>query len=235
MRKHTSSTPPPTLFDGKVCADCCQWKPFSDYYNNSKAADKHMHHCKPCTRERGRQWRARNPDLVSAGKVRHYWKHREALLQANKEWREANPERRRQAWRDWKIANPEASREMNLRYWNRNADRLRADARLRYQKSAVDGRLVPRWQTRRARKKGNGGSFTLVEWRALCAKYGNICLRCRQVAKLTVDHVIPIVRGGSNDIGNIQPLCETCNKSKGARSTDYRSAEVSNNPPASPS
>jgi 5-methylcytosine-specific restriction endonuclease McrA len=66
------------------------------------------------------------------------------------------------------------------------------------------------------------GSFTPSEFKALCNQYGNVCLRCRKKRVLVADHVIPLARGGKNDITNIQPLCRTCNGMKGADSTDYR-------------
>jgi len=33
--------------------------------------------------------------------------------------------------------------------------------------------------------------------------------------KITEDHIIPLVEGGTNDITNIQPLCYQCNFKKG--------------------
>jgi hypothetical protein len=42
------------------------------------------------------------------------------------------------------------------------------------------------------------------------------CVQCGRRDKLEFDHVIPVSRGGSNTERNIQLLCETCNRSKGA-------------------
>lgn len=48
---------------------------------------------------------------------------------------------------------------------------------------------------------------------------GYRCVRCgasNKEKRLEVDHIIPISRGGTNDIGNLQTLCWECNKDKGS-------------------
>ncbi|MEG3858622.1 HNH endonuclease [Microcoleus sp. herbarium12] len=43
------------------------------------------------------------------------------------------------------------------------------------------------------------------------------CQSCGQTkleAELTIDHIIPLARSGSNDISNLQTLCRTCNQRK---------------------
>lgn len=52
--------------------------------------------------------------------------------------------------------------------------------------------------------------------------YGRKCLCCGSTKNLTIDHVIPVYKGGKNCISNYQPLCKSCNSRKSTRTTDYR-------------
>ena len=40
------------------------------------------------------------------------------------------------------------------------------------------------------------------------------CGKDRLRAKLSIDHIIPLAKGGSNDISNLQTLCLDCNRIK---------------------
>ena len=42
------------------------------------------------------------------------------------------------------------------------------------------------------------------------------CVKCSSNERLEVDHIIPLAKGGSNTVRNLQLLCEECNRSKGA-------------------
>lgn len=43
------------------------------------------------------------------------------------------------------------------------------------------------------------------------------CLICGSTDNLTLDHIIPISRGGSNEKENLQTFCSKCNNDKGNR------------------
>lgn len=70
--------------------------------------------------------------------------------------------------------------------------------------------------------KANGGSFSAREWYDLWMKYDRRCAACGLVKDVIPDHVVPVSKGGTSDISNIQPLCIPCNSSKGTRIIDYR-------------
>jgi len=78
------------------------------------------------------------------------------------------------------------------------------------------------YHSRRARAKGSYGVWTAAQWEYLCAQFHGLCLKCGQAKELTPDHVMPLKLGGSNEIENIQPLCQSCNSAKGAKYVDYR-------------
>jgi 5-methylcytosine-specific restriction endonuclease McrA len=56
---------------------------------------------------------------------------------------------------------------------------------------------------------------------------GNRCLRCGTAKNLTIDHVIPLCKGGSSNQANLQTLCFSCNQRKNKGETDYRRRSVS--------
>jgi len=101
------------------------------------------------------------------------------------------------------------ARAANKRWRNRNPEKMQAHNK----RVKAIRRSIP-------------GAHTLAEWQALKAHYQYRCLRCGKYEPdivLTEDHVIPVSKGGTNNIDNIQPLCLACNASKGNRhTTDYR-------------
>ena len=41
------------------------------------------------------------------------------------------------------------------------------------------------------------------------------CMKCGSKKNLEIDHVVPLARGGSNRLENLQLLCRDCNRMKG--------------------
>lgn len=81
-------------------------------------------------------------------------------------------------------------------------------------------RAQVRHQNRRGLKLQSSGEFTREEWLHLVESYSGRCAYCGAQEPMTVDHVIPLSKGGSNGIENILPACRPCNTSKGTKSVE---------------
>jgi 5-methylcytosine-specific restriction endonuclease McrA len=104
-------------------------------------------------------------------------------------------------------------------YYQRNRERLIAGAvqwaRDNPERAALTARLKK--QRRRA-----AGVLTAEEWLQILDQHGHQCLACGIDGPLTIDHIVPVSKGGPNMADNVQPLCGPCNSSKGTNTIDYR-------------
>lgn len=135
---------------------------------------------------------------------RQCWECRKAYLRA---YEEKNRERRTAQKLAWAEANSEKAKKISQKTKFKNRERVYAEN-----------------NRRRARKLGVEGSHTVEEWLAVCSASRWHCARCKELKPLTRDHIVPLSQGGSDYIFNIQPLCRSCNSSKGTQTIDFRFA-----------
>ena len=64
----------------------------------------------------------------------------------------------------------------------------------------------------RRRELASNYDLTFLE---LGRRDGFHCQHCHATKGLTIDHITPLIRGGTNDPDNLQLLCKTCNSRKG--------------------
>ncbi len=79
-------------------------------------------------------------------------------------------------------------------------------------------RIRPSLRDRKARMRGAEGTFTLQDIELILLEQNNKCPGCLAEFTLfkpyTIDHFIPLNKGGTNYPENIQLLCSSCNCSK---------------------
>jgi 5-methylcytosine-specific restriction protein A len=106
--------------------------------------------------------------------------------------------------------------EAATRYRESHREQVRESWRKTYYKDPQK-RIFYR-QNRKARELGNGGVCTLEQWQARCEYYGWRCVYCLKeldTNTVSIDHVIPLVAGGTGWPSNLVPSCKSCNSKKG--------------------
>lgn len=85
------------------------------------------------------------------------------------------------------------------------------------------------WLKNKRNRMPKIGSHTWGEWETLKAQYNWTCPCCHKLEreiKLTQDHIIPLSKGGSDNIENIQPLCGGCNSVKHTKIIIYENNHI---------
>jgi 5-methylcytosine-specific restriction endonuclease McrA len=142
---------------------------------------------------RSQKWQAANAEHLAA--------YREAnadqIKATSAKWAKANPERVRARTQKWQAANPDYVQ----RWRKQNPEAARA-IKHRY----------------RANLAAAEGIYDVNEIKALFEKQDGRCAYCGRSIRngYDVDHIVPLSRGGSNWITNIQLCCASCNRRKWA-------------------
>lgn len=77
-------------------------------------------------------------------------------------------------------------------------------------------------QNRRAYMQSKGGQVSAQQWRSILKLFDGKCAKCGASDNIHMDHVVPLAKGGSHSVDNVQPLCATCNLRKHTKIEDYR-------------
>jgi 5-methylcytosine-specific restriction endonuclease McrA len=228
----------------KRCPKCQETKPVADFHKNKRNADGLTSYCKPCWNEYTRQQAVKHRDRKNAQNAKYEREHAEERRAYRAAWRKANAERikaRNAAYREANretlrakgreyaaanrgrlkaqyAANPEPAKERARRWQLANAERVRQ--KNRNWREANPDKYREHMRLGRSRRRARLASLpdyviTTGDVRRLLA--GPCAVADCANTDIQIDHIIPIARGGSHGIGNLQPLCSSHNQSKGAR------------------
>ena len=202
----------------KTCKWCGLTKELSEFYEGRWGKK-----CKVCVRSRAQKYRREHLEQYAEyDKARANLPHR---VEARRKYQQEHQEEISEYKRRWAAYNEEKVAASRLAYYERNRAELIARSKnwAESNPDKVKSAKANNRRKRRAARHASPGSFTAEEFRALCEQYGNRCLACGDTeAVLEADHVVPLTRGGTDDIGNIQSLCGSCNRKKFVSIVDYR-------------
>jgi 5-methylcytosine-specific restriction endonuclease McrA len=185
----------------KRCSRCREDKPVGAFGKRRASRDGLNSACRVCRACETAECRKANPEKIKARKATFYLNNSEKIKAHVSLYRKTNRAKINARNAAYRLAHPIEKKAKDAAW-----------------KKANPGKVSIQWHRRRAIKVGAQGSHTTGEWLALVAAFNNECAYCHHADRpITRDHVVPFVRGGSNNIDNIAPACGTCNSSKGTK------------------
>lgn len=190
----------------KTCTKCKIEKPLSDFVESKKAVSGILSRCKVCAKETNSAYQLKNKERISARK---------------RSFRESNSEKisaRDAAYRE--LRRKELA-EYQRKYRKENQEKVASY--FKCWASENHGKIISNVRNRRALKANAAGSHTIQEIMSIFERQQGLCANCQArlfksgKQKYHVDHIMPLVLGGSNWASNLQCLCPTCNLRKSAK------------------
>lgn len=179
----------------KICSKCKKEKPKNKFSKKKiKYCSNGLYsYCKDCGNIMSNEYKKNNKEKVKLSRHKHY------LLNKN-------------YYIKWYKKNQKRIIKQKHKYYIKNKKRINKKNNI-YNKTEK-GKFIQCIKADKRRQQKLGSSHTLEEWENIKKKNNYKCKTCKKSIKLTRDHIIPLSKGGSNNINNIQPLCGPCNSKK---------------------
>lgn len=235
-----------SITDGqKECIGCRQRLPLEAFAIDRSTPDGRNRRCRTCIRAVNaapnkvaarKRYRLKNLDKVNAQQKAYNDAHRDRRRALRRARYLANKEKETATNAAWAAANPEKRAAIYKRSRQKHAAKIQESRRVynalhreergayvvRYRETEA-GRLVAvaASQRRRARKHAAGTVSREDIRRILSASHCHICgKRFTKSSPATLDHVIPLSKGGKHEVTNLAAAHKSCNSRKRARLED---------------
>ena len=180
----------------KFCSMCQSTKEYDDFYNNKSSKDGKSTYCKPCWSAYMKAQDKKHKQRKAASVHIHYIRNRERKAETVRAWRSANRERVKAVQAEYRKRNRDAIADKSAVYASLNPHKIRANA-----------------QRQIAKRKG-AKIYEIRESDILRILMSPCSVKDCDNRDIELDHVIPLSRGGSHGVGNLQPLCAHHNRVK---------------------
>lgn len=184
-----------------ICTKCKRETPLEKMGKNKNSKNGYNIYCLDCIRELSRLYRVSNKEKCRLSSKNWTKKNIKKVKEKNLKRYYLKSEEIRKKCADYRKLNHERRLEIE------RSSRLRNKEKNRPSKNARQGI--------RNRKLANT-PYLILE-KELRKIYNSPCFMCGCEENQSLDHIIPISRGGSHSVGNIMTLCKNCNASKNAR------------------
>jgi 5-methylcytosine-specific restriction endonuclease McrA len=221
----------------KGCSMCHTEKPVTEFY---KRAGGYRAHCKPCEAAYAKNrydadpekmraymsaWAKAHPEQTRARYARWHSQNRERRMEYYAQYNATHlAERRDYARKRHAQESPELKAYLNVsrrdyfRRYEREHRQKRSEQSRRWQQLNPDKHAEK--QSRRRAWKANAPIIERIDRNAIIERDKWMCYLCGVVCtrkNVTLDHIVPLSRGGNHTADNLRVACRSCNSSKGPK------------------
>ena len=220
----------------KICNRCGKLLPLSMFHKNKGTKDGHLGICKVCTKEYNKKYYEEHKNECKEKRKQYYSKHREEELLKRKEYQKKYKEqiatRKRRYYEKnkdkisasgvlYREAHQDECSERSRRYYREHHEACLENKKQYYIENKDT--IIVKNQIRRARINSAIGEFTEEQVQECIQFFGNVCAYSgenfseEKIRCLSLDHIIPLAKNGTNFIWNIIPTTFSHNASKGTK------------------
>ena len=218
----------------KTCTRCKVNKPIINFGKRKASKDGFHLYCKVCKSIEGASYFLRNRSKIIEKNKKWFKenpeKTREYIRNYQRKWRLTDPEGYKNYIKKYRTT--EINRKYSLNdYYKNKAARLESARLWRIKNPEITSAISRKWRelnheqvkslrwNYKARKRGAVGSYSAADIKKMYKLQTGRCPVCRIYLnnKFHIDHVMPLVLGGSNWPSNLQLLCAKCNLKKSSK------------------
>lgn len=207
----------------KYCSDECSEKGIKKYYYERNTEERiklqklKIKICNIC----GKEFETYYPRKISCSKecgyILHEQSKRRNVYERTINWRKNNPEKYKLQIdrQNEKSKTNEKIKKYRIFYNNKNKEK-RKEAYKNWELKNKDHKYMLNHKRRVKIKEAKGYKDRIENFRKRMNDIGE-CIFCGSKKNLTIEHLIPVSKGGTNEINNLFPSCKKCNCSKGPK------------------
>ena len=210
----------------KRCNKCGEIKDINMFNKRKGAKDGHRGQCKACRKEYYKEYHENNKDMIKEYQKEYHENNKDMIKEYQKEYHENNKDKIKESKKEYRENNKDKIKESKKEYYENNKDMIKEyyennkDMIKEYKKEYCKTHKIEYKaysHKRRARIKSNGGSYTKAEWLECLEFFDYKCAYSGEPLTMddaSVEHVIPVSKGGTSYISNLIPCVLKYNISK---------------------
>ena len=169
--------------------------------------------------EHSKQYRQDNKDKITEQRKQHYRDNRGKILERCKQYYQDNKDKLAEYKKQYYKENEEKYAEYRKQYYQDNREKLTKQNKQYYKTAQGQVSAFNSRSKRRIREQTQGNGITTNQWLEMMYYFDWKCAYSGEYIggkgeHRTIDHIIPLVNDGKNEVWNIVPMYDSYNFSK---------------------